>query len=140
MTPRQMREMFTFLATHAGPFTCNINSGLRRNHTCNRSPCQHNRWFHTHLSSQSLMISHTFPCSLLPSGNQKGNRNCHRCAHRQAHPPLDQGTVFVEPPLSFNCLDGWYLALYRHRHIDNSVFDDTLWEMIWSTSTISFTT
>ncbi len=117
--------------------TATSTRDLRRNHTCNRSPCQHNRRIYTHLSSQSLVISHTFPCSLLPSGNQKCNRNCHLCAHRQTHPPLDQGTVFVEPPLFLNCLDGWYSALYRHRHINNSVFEDTLWEMIWYTSTIS---
>ena len=35
--------------------------------------------------------------------------------------PLDQGTVFVEPPSFLNCLDCWYLALYRHWHINNSV-------------------
>ena len=34
---------------------------------------------------------------------------------------LDQGTVFVEPPSFLNCLDCWYLALYRHWYINNSV-------------------
>ena len=76
------------------------------------------------------MISHTFPCSLLPSGNQKCNSKCHLRADRQAHLPLDQRTVFVEPPLFLSCLDGWYLVLYHHCHIDNSVCDDTLWGMI----------
>ena len=50
--------------------------------------------------------------------------------------PLGQTTVFVESPLLLNCLDCWYLALYRHWHINNSVSDDTLWRMIWSTSII----
>ena len=35
--------------------------------------------------------------------------------------PLDQGTVFVEPRSFLNCLDCWYLMLYRHWHINNSV-------------------
>ena len=36
--------------------------------------------------------------------------------------PLDQRTVFVEPPLFLNRPDCWYLALYRHINI--SVSDD----------------
>ena len=35
--------------------------------------------------------------------------------------PVDQRTVFVEPPSFLNCLDCWYLALYRHWHINNFV-------------------
>ena len=63
----------------------------------------------------SSMISHAFPCSLLPSGNQKCNRNCHQCAHRQAHPPLDQGTVFAEPPLFLNWLVFGVVPSLSHR-------------------------
>ena len=58
--------------------------------------------------------------------------------------PLNQGISLVEPPLSSELsfeLSGWYLALHRHWHLNDSINDtlrDTLLGMIWTTSTTTF--
>ena len=59
---------------------------------------------------------------------------------QRARLPLNQGPAFVESSLSSeNRLDIRYVASHRHWHIDDST-DDTLWGMIWTTSTVPSTT
>ena len=76
------REDFTFLGHTLSHLPATSTRSLRRNHTCNSSTRRHGFRFYIHQAHSHQCFRAPFPCSLLPSWNQKYNRNCKPCAHR----------------------------------------------------------
>ena len=121
--PRHHRT-FMFASTSSLPRTLShllatSTHGLRRNHTCHSSPCQH-KLFNGVLLTRS--------CGTITGTSTTRSRNC-----------------ICGISIVLNYLDGLHSASQFHRHIDGSI-DDTLdvaihRAMIWTTvsSTISST-
>ena len=117
------KEMFTFLATHADPFTCNINSwSSSQSHVLPFTLSTQSQVLHA-LTSQSSMITHTFLAhdfhleirsAVATVISVTIDTPLVRVATVVSNDlPLDQRTVFLDTSFVLNCLDCWSLALYR---------------------------
>ena len=93
-----------------------------------------------------MISAHLFICSLLPSGNQKHSRNCDLCAHRHTSRAGRNCGLQRSTTRSRNCICRTFIVFELSGLLVFGVVSPLahqqfcLWGMIWSTSTISFTT